>query len=159
MIIGTALIAEGFLPQQLSALLPSSLLWHVGSGVLRGLAIGVVSSLLGVAGGELIIPTFVFAFGADIKTAGTASLLVSLPTVLVGIVRYTGRGAYAERREVVEITVPMGGGSVLGAVLGGMLVGFVPAAALKVVLAMILILPPGVLLRRATAGAEVAGGG
>jgi uncharacterized protein len=36
-----------------------------------GLAIGLVSSLLGVAGGELIIPTSVFAFGADIKTAWT----------------------------------------------------------------------------------------
>jgi len=39
--------------------------------------IGLVSSVLGVAGGELIVPTLVFGFGADIKTAGTASLLIS----------------------------------------------------------------------------------
>jgi uncharacterized membrane protein YfcA len=50
-----------------------------------------------VAGGELIIPSFVFAFGAPIKNAGTASLLVSLPTVSVGILRYWRRGAYADR--------------------------------------------------------------
>ena len=37
-----------------------------------------------MAGGEVIIPTLVFAYGLDIKTAGTASLLISLPTVTVG---------------------------------------------------------------------------
>jgi hypothetical protein len=44
-------------------------------------------SLLGVAGGEVIIPSLVFAYGVDIKTAGTANLLVSLPTELTGIGR------------------------------------------------------------------------
>ena len=58
------------------------------AGVLFGLGIGLISSLLGVAGGEVIIPTLIFAYGADIKTAGTASLLISLPTVAVGIARY-----------------------------------------------------------------------
>ena len=69
--IGAALIFEGFLPQDLPGFLPSALAWHVSAGLLFGLGIGLVSSLLGVAGGELIIPTLVFAFGADIKTAGT----------------------------------------------------------------------------------------
>ena len=36
-----------------------------------GLVVGVVSSMLGVAGGELLIPSLVFIFGADIKIAGT----------------------------------------------------------------------------------------
>jgi len=36
-------------------------------------------SLLGIAGGEVIIPSLVLAYGVDIKTAGTASLLVSCP--------------------------------------------------------------------------------
>ena len=58
--IGGALLIEGFLPQHVPGLLPSALLWRVGAGVVFGLAIGLVSSLLGVAGGELIIPTMVF---------------------------------------------------------------------------------------------------
>lgn len=82
--IGLALIVEGFLPQEIPALLPAAPQWRIGAGILFGLVIGLVSSLLGVAGSEIIIPTVVFAFGADIKTAGTASLLVSLPTVIVG---------------------------------------------------------------------------
>ncbi|BDI15472.1 hypothetical protein ANSO36C_12740 [Nostoc cf. commune SO-36] len=138
-VIGIALIVEGFLPQQIPALLPPALSWRIPAGILFGLAIGLVSSLLGVAGGEVIIPTLVFAFGADIKTAGTASLLVSLPTVLVGALRYASRGAFAEDRTALVNTIaPMGVGSVIGAIIGGMLVGIVPAAVLKVTLGVIL---------------------
>ncbi|MBW4638850.1 MAG: sulfite exporter TauE/SafE family protein [Gloeocapsa sp. UFS-A4-WI-NPMV-4B04] len=137
-LIGVALIIEGFLPQEIPGLLPAALSWRIAAGILFGLAIGLVSSLLGVAGGELIIPTLVFAFGADIKTAGTGSLLVSLPTVLVGIARYTSRGAFAEQRALTETVAPMSLGSVIGAIAGGMLVGFVPASLLKVILGLIL---------------------
>jgi uncharacterized protein len=137
-LIGVALIVEGFLPQQISALLPPTLGWRIPAGIVFGLAIGLVSSLLGVAGGEIIIPTLVFAFGADIKTAGTASLLVSLPTVLVGVVKYASRGAFTDRTALSNTVAPMGVGSVLGAVVGGMLVGVVPASVLKVSLGIIL---------------------
>ncbi len=136
-VIGVALIVESFLPTETAALVPVTL-WPAAAFVL-GLAIGLVSTLLGVAGGELIIPSFVFAFGAPIKIAGTASLLVSLPTVSVGILRYWRRGAYADRVALRESVVPMGAGSVIGAVLGGLLLGIVPAAALKVGLGIILI--------------------
>ena len=77
-------------------------------------AIGMVSSLLGVAGGELVVPTMVLAFGADIRTAGTASRIISLPTVLVGVVRYTRQGAYGNRTALSSVAVPMVVGSVLG---------------------------------------------
>lgn len=137
-VIGLALIVEGFLPQEIPGLLPAALMWRIVAGILFGLAIGLVSSLLGVAGGELIIPTLVFAFGADIKTAGTASLLVSLPTVIVGIIRYASRGAFADRRVLADTVAPMSLGSVIGAIAGGMLVGLIPASVLKIVLGLIL---------------------
>jgi uncharacterized protein len=137
-LIGIALIIEGFLPQQIPALLPPSLNWRIPSGILFGLAIGLVSSLLGVAGGEVIIPTLVFAFGVDIKTAGTASLLVSFPTVLVGVIKYANRGSFADQSILSNTVAPMGVGSVIGAIIGGLLVGIVPAAILKVVLGTIL---------------------
>jgi uncharacterized membrane protein YfcA len=136
--IGCMLIVEGFLPQQLRALLPSSTVWHVGAGVCFGLMIGLVSSLLGVAGGELIIPTMVFAYGCDIRTAGTASLIISLPTVLVGVLRHLRRGAFTERRTLTGTVLPMGVGSIVGAVAGGLLVGIIPASWLKVLLGVIL---------------------
>lgn len=137
-VIGCALLIEGFLPQQSLALLPSALTWRIPAGILFGLVIGLVSSLLGVAGGEIIIPTLVFAFGVDVKTAGTASLLISLPTVLVGLIKYFRRGALSERTAWESTIAPMGIGSVIGALIGGMLAGIVPASILKIALGIIL---------------------
>jgi len=56
-------------------------------GVIVGFIIGIIAALLGVAGGELLIPALVLLFGVDIKLAGSLSLAVSLPTMLVGFVR------------------------------------------------------------------------
>lgn len=137
-VIGVLLIVESFLPSQLPALLPNTRGWHASAGLVFGLLIGLVSSLLGVAGGELIIPTLVFAFGADIKTAGTASLIISLPTVTVGVACYASRGAFAKREAVGETIIPMSLGSVIGAVIGGMLVGIAPVSVLKLALGLIL---------------------
>ena len=50
---------------------------------------------MGVAGGELLIPTLVILFGADIKLAGSLSLAVSLPTMLVGFARYSRDQSFA----------------------------------------------------------------
>lgn len=136
--VGMALIIESFLPQQIPALLPAILSWRILAAVLFGLVIGLVSSLLGVAGGEIIIPTLVFAFGVDIKTAGTASLLVSFPTVLVGLVKYASRGAFDNHSSLKNTVVPMGIGSMLGAIIGGMLAETIPASALKFALGVIL---------------------
>jgi uncharacterized protein len=139
MVIGTALIVEAFLPHDAPGLLPEALPVRVGAAVTFGLGVGLVSSLLGVAGGELIIPTLVFAFGVGIKTAGTASLLISLPTVAVGVLRHRRLGSFTDRADLTQTVAPMGVGSVVGAVVGGFLVGVVPAAALKLVLGVILI--------------------
>lgn len=139
-ILGTGLIIESFLPLQSDGLLPDSLFVRLVAGVLLGLGIGLVSSLLGVAGGELIIPTLVFAFGADIRVAGTASLIISLPTVATGILRHARLGSYSDREDLTQTVAPMGAGSVVGAVAGGLLVGFAPAAFLKLLLGVILII-------------------
>lgn len=139
-IIGSALIIEGFLPQTFSALIPSILGVQIIVSLLCGLAIGIVSSMLGVAGGELIIPILVFAFGVDIKTAGTGSLLISLPTVLVGLFRYAQQGAFTEKQPLKITVLPMGIGSVIGAIIGGMLVGIISPAVLKFSLGVILII-------------------
>lgn len=63
--------------------------WQWVIGVVAGFAIGVVAALMGVAGRELLIPTIVLLYGIDIKIAGTLSLAVSLPTMLVAFARYS----------------------------------------------------------------------
>ncbi|MEW6637413.1 MAG: sulfite exporter TauE/SafE family protein [Actinomycetota bacterium] len=147
-VIGSALIVEAFLPQDVPGLLPEPLPVRLVVAALFGVAVGLVSSLLGVAGGELIIPMLVFAFGADIKTAGTASLLISLPTVAIGVLRHSRLGAYSERADITRTVAPMGAGSVVGAVAGGLMVGLLPAAALKLLLGIILIYSAVRIFRR-----------
>jgi len=108
-------------------------------GFAAGCLIGVVSSTLGVAGGELIIPTLIFIFGVGVKTAGSASLIISLPTVIVGLARYARRGLLFSRAEGLKIVLPMGVGSVVGSMIGGVLAGIVPASLLKIILGLVLI--------------------
>ncbi|MBF2025579.1 MAG: sulfite exporter TauE/SafE family protein [Oscillatoriales cyanobacterium C42_A2020_001] len=137
--IGVALVVEAFLPQLSSGWLAADSNWRIPTGIVFGLGIGLVSSLLGVAGGEVIIPTLIFAFGVDIKTAGTASLMISLPTVATGLVRYAAQGAFQDRRPLVETVMPMGIGSMMGALIGGLLVGIVSTSLLKLMLGIILV--------------------
>ena len=103
-----------------------------------GLLVGVVSSLLGVAGGELIILILIFLFGADIRTAGTASVLISTPVVLVGIVRHWLTGHYRSRTMLRFLVLPMSVGSVLGTIAGGYVAAWAPTDFLRIVLAGVL---------------------
>jgi uncharacterized membrane protein YfcA len=139
-LIGAALIIEDFLPQTIPALIPSIIGIQVLASLLFGLGIGIVSSMLGVAGGEIIIPTLIFAFGVDIKTAGTGSLIVSLPTVMVGLWRYHHQGAFQEQKPLQQTVFPMAVGSIIGAIIGGLLVGMVSQGFLKLFLGIVLII-------------------
>lgn len=130
--------------------------WRAPAGAVAGIGIGLVSSLLGVAGGELIIPTLIFGFGVDIRTAGTASLIISLPAVAVGVLRHARAGRYGSRAALVGIGAPMAAGSVLGAVAGAALLPFVPVGALKLILGAILLLSSVKLWRKGAAKAEAA---
>lgn len=113
---------------------------QIVAGIAAGLVIGVVAALLGVAGGELLIPTLILLFGADIKLAGSLSLAVSLPTMLVGFARYSRDRSFVVLGENSRFVLVMAAGSILGSFIGGQLLGLVPSALLLPLLAVILIL-------------------
>ncbi|MDN3029318.1 sulfite exporter TauE/SafE family protein [Streptomyces sp. S.PB5] len=116
-------------------------LWaQVPSGAVAGFGIGVVATIMGVAGGELLIPTIMLLFPVDIKTAGSLSLLVSLPTMLVAFARYSRDGSFAVLGANLRFTLVMAAGSVGGAVLGGLLAGVFSDMVLIPVLAVILLI-------------------
>ena len=114
--------------------------WLLAAGVGAGLVIGAVASLLGVAGGELLIPTLVLLFGVDIKLAGSLSLAVSLPTMLIGFARYSRDRSFAVLSENRGFVLSMAAGSIGGAAAGGIWLGAVPADVLLPGLAAILLL-------------------
>ncbi|APF36635.1 sulfite exporter TauE/SafE family protein [Chelatococcus daeguensis] len=109
------------------------------AGVAAGFVIGVVASLLGVAGGELLIPTLVLLFGFDIKLSGSLSLAVSLPTMIVGFARYSRDDSFAVLGRNRRFVLLMAAGSIAGSFIGGQLLGIVPGAVLLPALAAILL--------------------
>lgn len=113
---------------------------QMAAGVVAGFVIGVVASLLGVAGGELLIPTLILLFGADVKLAGSLSLAVSLPTMLVGFARYSRESTFAVLLRNRWFVVVMAVGSIVGSFIGAMLLGIVPGALLLPALAAILLI-------------------
>lgn len=136
--LGIVLIVEAGLVWESPGLaLPDA--GRVAVAAVVGFAVGVVSSMLGVAGGELIIPALVLGFGIDVKTAGTLSTLIALPTIVVGLARRAPLWVDTARADLSACVVPMAAGSLVGAAAGGALVGLVPGAALKVVLGVLLI--------------------
>lgn len=110
------------------------------AGVIAGLVIGMVAAVLGVAGGELIIPTLVILFGIDIKLAGSLSLCISLPTMIVAFYRYTKSGAIELFKREKKFLLFMAIGSILGTAIGGRLIGIVPSNVLVLVLGGILLI-------------------
>lgn len=142
-VLGLLMIAEAFLPFQAGDLIAGGMAAHAAVGVLIGVGVGLVSSVLGVAGGELLIPTLILIFGADIKTAGSASIMISLGVVLIGLFRYWRSGRLPTGSGPQRITAAMAAGSILGATLGGLAVAYAPVSFLKIFLGCVLLAAAG----------------
>lgn len=103
-----------------------------------GFAIAVASAPLGVAGGEMRIPALMYLFGISIRSAGTISLLVSIPTVAAGALTYRRLGHVPNG--VLPIGLAMAAGSLAGVLLGVAFLPHVDSHTLKGVLGGVLLL-------------------
>lgn len=136
--LAVLLLSEAWLgfPPETAVVSPGIVRWVVG--IAAGFGIGLVAALLGVAGGELLIPTIMLLYGLDIKLAGSVSLIVSLPTMLVGFARYSQSDAFTVLKRERPLVCWMAVGSIFGAGIGGLLIGAVPERWLLTLLAAIL---------------------
>ena len=112
---------------------------RISVAVVTGFGIGVVAALMGVAGGELLIPSLVLLFAVDTKLAGSLSLIVSLPTMLVAFFRYSRDQAFAVLRSNAGFVVAMGAGSIAGSLAGGLLLGLIAEEVIVPLLAALLL--------------------
>ncbi|NGZ11153.1 MAG: sulfite exporter TauE/SafE family protein [Nitrospira sp. LK70] len=108
------------------------------TGVFAGLVIGSIAAFLGVAGGELIIPTLVILFGLEVTLAGSLSLVISLPTMAVGLARYSQDNSFRVIKDHGRFTLAMAAGSVVGTYIGGRMLNIIPHSFLIPLLAVIL---------------------
>ena len=141
--IGLLLCIEALFPLSSMGLVSGDPAMRFVIGYIIGSGVGLISSLLGVAGGELLIPALIFVFGLDIRTAGSASILISLCLIGVGLWRYWRIGAFPRGRGIQRITSAMSFGSILGAGLGGLALAVVPIGSLKLLLGCILVAAAG----------------
>jgi len=135
--LGILLIAHSYIENGFYLGLP--LIGNFILSVICGYFIGLISSLLGVAGGELIIPTIMIIYGVDIKLAGTLSLLISIPTLIVGIYKYKQKTNLLPLSENKTFIKYMAFGSILGALIGVYLLGSVNSEYLVLFLGVLLI--------------------
>lgn len=146
--VAVLLVVETGLAGSTALALPPGHILRAVVGLIAGVIVGAISSLLGVAGGEFIIPILIFAFAADIKTAGTASVLISTPIVLAGVARHVFSGHFRSRSMLGFLVLPMSIGSIIGAVVGGYVSAWTTSDALRVVLAVILLVSAFKLWRK-----------
>ena len=85
----------------------------------------------------------------DIRTAGSASILISLGIVLICLWRCWRSDAILKGRRSQRITFAMSASSILGATLGGRAVAYAPVQFLKLLLGCVLITAAGKTVIRA----------
>ena len=81
--------------------------------ILLGLVTGVLSSTMGVGGGVIMVPAMVLLFGFTQHAAEGTSLLIMIPTAVVGSVRHARKGYTDWRMGLI-----LGLGGIIGAWLG-----------------------------------------
>jgi uncharacterized membrane protein YfcA len=96
-----------------------------------GVAVGVASGLLGVGGGTLIVPFLTLAVGLSQHAAEATSLLVILPTAVVGSLVLRRRGVGD-----LGLALRLGAVGAIGSVLGALLALALPASTLRLVFAV-----------------------
>ncbi len=84
-------------------------------GVLAlGLLVGVMSAMFGVGGGVIMVPFIVLVFDETQQVAEGTSLLVVVPTAIVGVIAHARRG-YVDFRRAALVAASGVAGAYLGA--------------------------------------------
>lgn len=109
--------------------------WWVFIGI--GIASGLLSGTLGVGAGIIMVPALVVFFASPQKDAQAISLAVMVPMALMGAWRYHQN---PEIKLDLKITGLIAAGALAGVVGGAYLAGILPAAALRKIFAVFLII-------------------
>lgn len=100
-----------------------------------GVGIGVLSGLLGVGGGIFLVPILTSYFAVDQHLAHGTSLAVVVPTAIMGATVYSYHGTMD-----VVMAAQLAVGGVIGAAIGSRVMTKIPAAQLKRMFGVMLIL-------------------
>jgi uncharacterized protein len=102
--------------------------------IVGGIVVGALSALLGVGGGVIMVPLIAFVFDESQHLAEGTSLLVIVPTAIVGVVAHVRRG-YVSFRHAGCVAL----GGIVGAYVGATLALSLDADTLTKVFAVFLL--------------------
>ncbi|MEL7567174.1 MAG: sulfite exporter TauE/SafE family protein [Dehalobacterium sp.] len=102
--------------------------------LLLGLSAGVLSSLLGVGGGIILVPGMMYLLKIPTKIAIGTSLAVIIPTAVIGVYKHSINGNVNWK-----VTLLISLGTITGAYLGATLNEMLPAAAIRKIFVLLLI--------------------
>ena len=108
--------------------------WPLAGLVVLGLAVGVASGLFGIGGGVLIVPSLVLLFGVGELIAKGTSLLVMIPTGVVGTASNL-RAGLVDVGAVLAVGLP----AIVAAVAGAALAFVLPASLSSLLFALLLL--------------------
>lgn len=104
--------------------------------------VGIVGGIYGIGGGSIIAPFFVTFFGLPIYTVAGAALMGTFVTSVAGVIFYQAIAPFYPNLSVAPdwlLGILFGLGGMVGMYLGARLQKFVPARAIKWLLAGILV--------------------
>jgi uncharacterized membrane protein YfcA len=111
-----------------------------------GFGVGLVAGFLGVGGGVLIVPSLIYAAGLTMSEAVGTSVAIIAMTSSSGAVSHVLQGNVSAR-----ITLAMGGGAMVGAVLGAPLAGRLPEKPVRLTFAALVVCAAAYTLWRVSA--------
>lgn len=104
-------------------------------GLLYGFGIGIVSGVVGIGGGTLLVPLFIYVYKMNMYQAVGTSLAVIAPAAFIGAWSHYMKGN-VQIAPVVWVIL----GSAIGMFWGGQIISFIPQVFLKRAFAVFLII-------------------
>ena len=102
-----------------------------------GLAVGIVSGLLGIGGGVLMVPAIVYIWGRSMQIAVGTSLAVMIPSALAGVLRHHFSFANVDFRLAGLLAI----GAVVGSyAIGAPLAEYLPSEVLKKIFGVLMVI-------------------
>ena len=118
----------------------------IASLIVAGVAIGMVSGMIGIGGGTLVIPALMYLYGFTQLKANGTSLAMLLPPIGIFAVMAYHRAGNISWPSAMLLAIGFAGGAYVGGVLAN--TGKVPELALRIMFSILLLYVAGRTLFR-----------
>lgn len=117
--------------------------YRLGAEITLGLGAGFLSGFFGIGGGSVMVPGLIAVFGVSQKLAQGISLLVIIPTTLLGSFVH-----YKNKNIALNYLIFLATGAIFGGIIGSQVVGILSPQVLSIIFVLALLMVAASTLRR-----------